>query len=91
MREKIKMRDIQKSVFKETPESFRNAINNAIAEVVHTDYENCQSFEKDKSAILPNTQILTAVWILIPTSSISPYRQTSQPSRWKTYSLSTIQ
>lgn len=32
---------------------------------------------------------LTEVWILIPTNSISLYKKTFQPSRWKIYSLST--
>ena len=34
MREETKMRDVLKSAFKETPDSFRNAVNNAIAEAV---------------------------------------------------------
>lgn len=34
MREDTKVRDILKSTFKETPESFRNAVNNAITEAV---------------------------------------------------------
>lgn len=33
-------------------------------------------------------QFSTAVWILIQTSLASPYKKTSQPSRWKIYSLS---
>lgn len=43
MREETKMRGILKSTFKETPESFRIAVNNAISEVVHADIENSQS------------------------------------------------
>lgn len=49
------MRDVLKSAFKETPDSFRNAVNNAIAEAVNADYENYRQFEKDKSIILPIT------------------------------------
>lgn len=56
MREETKMRDILKSTFKETSESFRNAVNNVILEVVHADIENHQSFENDKSTILPSTK-----------------------------------
>lgn len=41
--------------------------------------------------IVAVVSFLTAVWILTPTSSISPYKKTSQLSRWKTYSLSTTQ
>lgn len=36
-------------------------------------------------------QFGAAVWILILTNSISPYKKTSQQSRWKIYSLSTTQ
>lgn len=56
MREDTKVRDILKSTFKETPESFCNAVNNAISEVVRVDIENRQSFENDKSTILPSTK-----------------------------------
>ena len=52
----IKMRDVLKSAFKETPDSLRNAVNNAIAEAVNNNHENRHSFEKEKSAILPSTQ-----------------------------------
>lgn len=55
MMEETKMRDLLKSTFKETPKSFHNAVNNAIAEAVNADYENYRQFEKDKSIILPNT------------------------------------
>ena len=34
MTEEIKMRDVLKYAFKETPKSFRNMVNNAIAEAV---------------------------------------------------------
>lgn len=43
MRKETKTRDVLKSAFKETPESFRNTVNNAISEVVHADIENSQS------------------------------------------------
>ena len=39
MMEKIKMRDMLKSACKETPDSFRNAINNAIAEAVKDEFD----------------------------------------------------
>lgn len=41
--------------------------------------------------IIAVVSVLTAVWILIPTSSISPYRKIFQQSIWKIYSLSTTQ
>lgn len=50
------MRNLLNSTFKKTPESFRNAVNNAIIEVVNADIENRQSFENDKSTILPSTK-----------------------------------
>lgn len=37
------MLDMLRSTFKEIPESFHNAVNNAISEVVHADIENSQS------------------------------------------------
>lgn len=41
--------------------------------------------------IVAVVSFLTAVWILTQTSSISLYKKTFQPSRWKIYSLLTTQ
>lgn len=40
--------------------------------------------------IIAVVSIFNGVWILTQTSSTSLYKQISQPSRWKIYSLSTI-
>ena len=53
MREKTKMRDVMKSAFKETPDSFRNAVNNAIAEAALTGYNKCQLPEV-RSVVITN-------------------------------------
>ncbi len=48
MMEKTKMRDILKSAFKETPDSFRNAINNAIAEAVKDEFDKQKPQEESE-------------------------------------------
>ena len=47
------MRDVMKSAFKETPDSFRNAVNNAIAEAALTGYNKCQLPEV-RSVVITN-------------------------------------
>ena len=42
------MRDILKSTFKETPESLRNSVNNAIIEVVQNDSDKQKPQEKSE-------------------------------------------
>lgn len=42
------MRDIMKSAFKETPDSFRNAINNAIAEAVKDEFDKQKPQEESE-------------------------------------------
>ena len=41
--------------------------------------------------VMPIIAVVSVLWILIPTSSISPYRKIFQQSIWKIYSLSTTQ
>lgn len=48
MREKTKMRGILKSTFKETPESFRIAVNIAIAEAVKDEFDKQKPQEESE-------------------------------------------
>lgn len=52
MMEESKIQDMLKSTFKETPESFRNTVNNAIIEVVQDDSDKQKPQEKSEDNII---------------------------------------
>lgn len=65
MREDTKVSDILKSTFKETPRSFHNAVNNALAESVQGNTANHRSTEEKDSIILNSSQLITAYKVVM--------------------------
>lgn len=50
------MRDILKSTFKETSESFRNAVNNVIVETAQGEYKKRNKDRKQKEKMMINNK-----------------------------------
>lgn len=48
MRERIKMQDKLRSAFKDTPERFRNTVNNAITEAVQFKHRTKKAVKESK-------------------------------------------